>query len=69
MKKQQSAKALIIRLEKGGKGILIPRDFLEMIGLSDDQLVMVEVTDHEIRVKSPAVNYAKLIGLLSGKDR
>jgi hypothetical protein len=67
MKRKPTATSMILKIEKGQKHLPIPREFLEMIGIGDGGLALVEVVAGEIRIKSPVLNYGKFIGLLSGK--
>ena len=69
MRKKQSSKAIVVKLEKGQKSIVIPRDILEMVGFGDGSLILVEVLDGVIVLKSPTINFGKYVGLLSGRDK
>ena len=67
MKRKPTAASMILRLEKGQKHLPVSREFLDMIGLTDGSLALVEVVGGEIRIKPPVLNYGKFVGLLSGK--
>jgi bifunctional DNA-binding transcriptional regulator/antitoxin component of YhaV-PrlF toxin-antitoxin module len=69
MKKKQSSTSIVVKLDKGTKTVTIPRELLEQAGFSDGTVVLIEVVDGTIVIKSPSVNFGRYIGILSGDDR
>lgn len=68
MKIKTSSTSVVVKIEKAQKALSIPRELLEIIGIADGSYVLIEVSNGQIVVKVPGMNFGKYVGLLSGKD-
>ena len=68
MKIKTSSTSVVVKIEKAQKALSIPRELLEIIGIADGSYVLIEVSNGQIVVKVPGLNFGKYVGLLSGKD-
>lgn len=68
MKHKTSSTSVIVKIDKHSKSLAVPKELLDMIGLGDGSIVLIEVSNGVIVIKSPGINFGKYIGLLSGKD-
>lgn len=67
MRKKTQPSQMITKLETGQKGVLIPRDVIESAGFTEDVPIIIEILDGKVVLRSPAMNFSKYIGILSGK--
>ena len=67
MRKKTQPSQMITKLEAGQKGVVIPREVIESAGFTDGVPIVIEVLEGKIVLRSPALNFSKYIGILSGK--